>query len=76
MLTVISNSALSRLAAFSKRRTIPCLQDLKKVVGLLIGLREQTQGKCGNGIVTPGPEKSYEECLPILDQSGETSRRS
>lgn len=69
MLTVISNSALETLAAFVTRPTVLCLQDLKKVISLLVGLREQAEGKGSNGVVTPGPEKSYEEGLAVLDQS-------
>jgi len=64
------------LAAFFTRPTILCLQDLKKVIGLLVGLGEQAEGKGGNGIVTPGPEKSHEECLSVLDQSDKTSGQS
>ena len=41
MLTVISNSALFTSATFTKRPEMKCSQDLKKVVGLLVCLREQ-----------------------------------
>lgn len=41
-------------------------QDLKKVVRLLVGLSQKTQGECRDGVVTPGSEKSHEEHLTLL----------
>jgi hypothetical protein len=42
------------------------LQDLQKIVCLLIGLSEKTQREGRHGIVTPRPEQGNEEHLSLL----------
>lgn len=65
MLTVISSSALLRLA-WKYRMEWPNVQDLKQIVCLLVRLCKKTQGEGSHSIVAPRAENSNEKCLPIL----------
>lgn len=43
------------------------VQNLEKVVGLLVSLGEQTQRECGDRVMAPRSEKGNEEHLTLLD---------
>lgn len=53
VLTVISSSALALSASSYKRKAEEEIQYLQQVVGLFVCLSEQTERKCGHGVVAP-----------------------
>jgi hypothetical protein len=68
ILTVISSSALTRLAKAKEGNKGVNLQYLKEMVSLLVCLCQQTQRESRNCIMTPRTEESHEKCLAILDE--------
>jgi len=57
---------MSKLVYGTSRHIARGVQDLEKVVSLLVSLSEQAQREGGDGVMAPRPEKGHKKHLALL----------